>query len=103
MTQTLLHVLAAEPPEGNTVLTRCTIRSGAVHAGDRLCFMDAEGTPRELEVRSVQPSPRWSTIVFAGHPEHLFRIVTGTYVRTSARKWHAPPAGTPRAPAGAGR
>lgn len=90
MTQTLLHVLAVEPPEGTTILARCSVRSGTVRAGNRLWFADAEGVRRELEVRSVQPSSRWLTIVFSGRPEDLPQIVTGTYLRTAAAERRPP-------------
>lgn len=82
MTQTLLHVLAAEPPQGDSVLTRCTVRAGSVRAGDCLCFASPNGTQRNLEVRSVVDSLRWSTIVFSGHPDDLRELATGAYVRT---------------------
>ena len=78
---TLLHVLAAEPPESGTIRTRSTVRSGEPRVGDRYWFEDADRKRRTLKVESIYPSARWSTIVFSGLPQDLNRVVTGTYIR----------------------
>ena len=83
-TLTLLHVLAAEPPENGTIRTRSTVRTGAPKVGDRYWFEDTDRKRRSLKVESIKPSPRWWTIVFSGPYEDLCRIVTGTYIRGQA-------------------
>lgn len=81
---TLLHVLAAEPPASGTIRTRSTVRSGEPRVGGRYWFEDADRKRGTLKVESIDPSPRWWTIVFSGPPQDLTRIVTGTYIRGQA-------------------
>jgi hypothetical protein len=80
----LLHVLAADPPENGKIRTRSTVRSGAPKVGDRFWFEDPDRNRRTLTVVSLNPSPRWWTIVFSGLQQDLKRIVTGTYIRGEA-------------------
>lgn len=82
---TLIHVLAAEPlPDGSTK-TRSTIRSGSVVAGDRLWFEDGRRKRHILTVRSVDHSPRWSTIVFSGSSQDLENLGTGAYLHSQVQ------------------
>jgi hypothetical protein len=78
---TLLHVLAADPPENGQIRTRSTIRAGAPKVGGRYWFEDADRNRGTLTVVSLKASPRWWTIVFSGLQRDLGRIVTGTYIR----------------------
>jgi hypothetical protein len=81
---TLLHVLAADPPENGKIRTRSTVRTGAPKIGDRYWFEDADRRRGTLTVVSLKPSPRWWTIDFSGLQQDLNRIVTGTYIRGQA-------------------
>jgi len=81
---TLLHVLAADPPEDGRIRTRSTVRTGTPKVGDRYWFEDADRQRRTLTAISLTPSPRWWTIVFSGLPQDLSRIATGTYIRGGA-------------------
>ena len=78
---TLLHVLAADPPDNGKIKTRSTVRTGTPKAGDRLWFAGADRERRVLTVVSVKHSARWSTIVFSGLHRDLGEIVTGTYIQ----------------------
>lgn len=78
---TLLHVLAADPPENGQVRTRSTVRAGVPKVGEKYWFEDIDRVRRMLTVLSLTPSPRWWTIVFSGLEQDLGRIVTGTYIR----------------------
>jgi hypothetical protein len=83
-TLTLVHVLAADPPENGKIRTRSTVRTGVVQSGDRLWFEGVDRKRRDLTVVSVDHGDRWSTIVFSGRPQDLARIVTGTYVHSQS-------------------
>jgi hypothetical protein len=82
-TLTLIHVLAADPPQDGTVKTRSTVRTGSPAIGDCLSFESADGKQHRLTVVSIEHSSRWSTIVFEGAAEDLSDVVTGTYLHAA--------------------
>jgi hypothetical protein len=90
VTLTLVHVLAVDPPQGGTVKTRSTVRTGSPAIGDCLSFEGADGKAQVLTVVSIEHSPRWSTIVFTGTPEALAGVATGTYLRATSAVAQAP-------------
>jgi hypothetical protein len=83
-TLTLIHVLAAERPEGGTIRTRSTVRVGNAAPGDRFWYEGVDRTAHALTVISVHHSTRWATIVFAGLPDALSGIGAGTYIRSQS-------------------
>ena len=86
----LIHVLAADPPQGETVKSRSTVRAGSPAVGDCLWFESADGKEHVLTIVSIENSSRWSTIVFTGTPEALSGVATGTYLRATSAVAHAP-------------
>lgn len=77
---TLIHVLGADPQANGTIKTRSTIRTGVPKAGDHLSFTGTDHVRRHVTLVSVMHTERWSTILFAGSPDDLVWITTGTYI-----------------------